>query len=74
MEPLPSDCWSLLKQMPNKRMLHIYHEANQCADVLAKLGIQASSHFIVFCNPPLVVENLLAFDKTNMFYNRLVNS
>ena len=74
MEPLLSDYRSLLKQIPNKRVLHVYHEANQCADALAKLGAHSGSHFVVFCNPPPVVENLLAFDKANMFCNRLVNS
>ena len=74
MEPLLFDCRSLLKQIPNKHVLHVYREANQCADALAKLGAQSGSHFVVFCNPPLVVENLLVFDKANMFCNRLVNS
>ena len=74
MEPLLSDCRSLLKQIPNKRVLHIFREANQCVDALAKLREQTGSHFVVFCNPPPVVENLLAFDKANMVCNRLVNS
>ena len=74
MEPLLFDCRSLLKQIPNKRVLHVYREANQCADALAKLGAQFGSHFVVFCNPLPVVENLLVFDKANMFCNRLVNS
>lgn len=73
-EPLLSDCRSLLKQIPNKRVLHIYREAHQYADALAKLGAQSSPHFVVFCNPPLVVENLLAVDKASMVCNRLVNS
>ena len=74
MEPLLSDCRSLLKQIPNKHVLHVYREANQCADVLAKLGAQSDSHFVVFCNPLPMVENLLAFDKGSMFCNRLVYS
>ena len=74
MEPLLSDCRSLLKQIPNKHVLHVYREANQCADALAKLGAQSGSHLVVFCNPPPVVENLLVFYKANMFCNRLVNS
>ena len=73
-EPLLSDCRSLLKQIPNKRMLHVYREANQCTDALAKLGAQSDSHFVIFCNPLPVVENLLAFDKASMFCNSLVNS
>ena len=43
-------------------------------DALAKLRAQSSSHFVVFCNPPPMVENLLTFDKTSMFCNRLINS
>ena len=74
MEPLLSDCRNLLKQIPKKRKIHSYREANQCADALAKLGAQSFTHFVVFCNPPLVVETLLVFDKTSMHCNRLVNS
>ena len=74
MEPLLSDCRSLLKQIPNKRMLHVYREANQCTDALAKLEAQSDSHFVIFCNPLPVVENLFAFDKASMFCNSLVNS
>ena len=48
MEPLLFDCRSLLKQIPNKRVLHVYREANQCADALAKLRAQFGSHFVVF--------------------------
>ena len=48
MESLLSDCRSLLKQIPNKCVLHTYREANQCADALAKLGAQSDTHFVVF--------------------------
>ena len=51
-----------------------FNNANQCADALAKLGAQSLSHFVVFYNPPPVVETLLALDKANMHCNRLVNS
>ena len=74
MEPLLFDCRNLLKQIPNKRVIHFYREANQCADALAKLGAHSGTHFVVFCNPPSVVETLLAYDQASMFCNRLVNS
>ena len=74
MEPLLTDCKNLLKTIPNKRITHTYREANQCADMLAKLGANSLSSFVVFCNPPPVVESILAFDKANMHCNRLVNS
>ena len=74
MEPLLFDCRNLLNQISNKRMIHSYHETNQCADALAKLGAQSVTHFVAFCNLPPVVETLLAFDKASKHCNRLVNS
>ena len=73
MEPLLTDCRNLLKDIPNKRVVHAFREANQCADALAKLGSQSLYSFAVFCNPPPVVESLLSFDKANMRCNRLLN-
>ena len=74
MEPLLTDCRNLLQEFPGKRVTHVFREANQCADALAKMGAQSLYSFHVFCNPLLVVEGLLAADKANMFCNRLVNS
>ena len=73
MEPLLTDCRNLLKEIPNKRVVHAFCEANQCADALAKLGSQSLYSFAVFCNPPHVVESILSFDKANMRCNRLLN-
>ena len=73
MEPLLTDCRNLLKDIPNKRVVHAFRETNQCADALAKLGSQSLYSFVVFCNPPPVVESLLSFDKANMRCNRLLN-
>ena len=74
MEPLLTDCKNLLKEFPNKRVIHSFREANQCIDALAELGAQSLYSFAVFCNPPAVVEAILAFDKASMYCNRLVNS
>ena len=73
MEPLLTDYRNLLKEISNKRVIHTYRENNQCADVSAKLGVQSLSSFVAFCNPPLVVESILAFDKASVHCNRLVN-
>ena len=74
MEPLLTDCRNLLKEIPNKRVVHAFREANQCADTLAKLGSQSLYIFSVFCNPLPVVKSILTFDKANMHCNRLLNS
>ena len=73
-EPLLTDCRNLLKEIPNKRAIHAFREANQCADALAKLGSQTLYSFAVFCNPPPMVEPILTFDKANIRCNRLLNS
>ena len=73
-EPLLFDCRNMFKVIPNKWIEHIYYEANQCADVLAKMGTSNNFSFVVFTDPPLLVDTLLAFDKANMFCNRLIIS
>ena len=73
MEPLLTDCRNLLKELPNKRVIHAFREVNQCADALAKLGSQSLYSFAVFCNPSSVVKSILTFDKVNMQCNRLLN-
>ena len=74
MEPLLTDCRNLLKTIPNKRITHTYRETNQYADALAKLGASSLSSFAVFFSPPPMVERIMAFDKANLYCNRLVNS
>ena len=72
MEPLLSDCMKLLTAIPNKRVVHIFREANQCADMLARYGGGSTSNFVVFLNPPPVVVDILLADKENSFCNRIV--
>lgn len=62
MEPLLTNCRNLLKEIPNKQVIHSYHEANQCTDALAKLGAHSLSSFVAFCNPLPMVESILTFE------------
>ena len=59
MEPLLFDCKNILKVISNKRIKYIYCEVNQCFNVLAKMGLGANTHFVVFMEPPPVMESLL---------------
>ena len=74
MEPLLNDCRNLVRKIPNKQIVHIYREANQCADVLAKLGASSLESFVIFLYLPPVVESILAADKACLRCNRLINS
>ena len=71
MEPLLSDCRNLLLRFSNPVVNHIFREANQCADALAKLGAAFAVSFVVFDYP---LENLLAFNKAELFCNRWICS
>jgi hypothetical protein len=73
MEPLISDCRNLLQGFSNPIVKHIFRKANQCVDALANLGALSVIPFITFANPPYVVENLLAFDKAELFCNIIVS-
>ena len=74
MELLLTDCRNLLQSFPSKRVVHTFREANQCTDVLARLGARSDPSFVVFLNPLPVVASLLAFEKSDMYCNRLVYS
>ena len=73
MEPLLTDCRNL-REIPNKQITHVFREANQCVDALAKLGASSLSSFVVFLNPSHVVESIIVLDKANLRCNRLINS
>ena len=74
LEPLLNDCRNLVREIPNKQITHIFREANQCADAMAKLGASCTTSFVVFLHPPPVVERILADDKASLHCNRLINS
>ena len=73
MEPLLTDCRNLLSEIPNKQIVHIYREANQCIDALAKLGANSVDSFFIFLYPPPMVESIIASDKANLRCNKLIN-
>ena len=73
-EPLLSDCKSLYREIPNKQIQHVYREANQCADALARLGSSVISSFAIFVVLLPMVVSLLAFDEAGSFCNRLISN
>ena len=72
MEPLLSDYRKLLAEISNKRIVHTFREANQCADILTRIGGSSIFNFVVFLNPPPVVADILLADKESSYCNRLV--
>ena len=74
MEPLLFDRRSLYREIPNKQIQHVYREANQCADALARLRSTVVFSFVVFVELSSVGISLLAFDEAGSFCNRLISS
>ena len=53
-------------------MTHIFRKVNRCADRLVKMKAIQLIDFLILYEPSSVMDNLLTFDKTELFCNRLV--
>ena len=69
---LLTDCRLLLKKFPNLQIVHAYRKANQCTDVLARIGSVNNVPFILFALSPPVVAWLCTMDKEGVFCNKLI--
>jgi len=63
---LVDDYRSLMKNIPQVRLLHYFREANRCADTLAKFGTNMEDDFTVFVSPPPFIVNILHSDKLGL--------
>nr|POE59596.1 putative ribonuclease h protein [Quercus suber] len=72
LEPLLNDCRNLIKTFTNCTVAHIFREANRCANKLANMGATQAVNFLLLYEPPPVVVDLLAFDKTELFCNKML--
>ena len=71
--PLLIDCRNLLDKLPEVRVVHVFREANKCADWLAKWGCSMSEDFAVFDFPfTAELETLVVKDINGLYYCRLV--
>ena len=74
LELLLNDCRNLIKLFHNCSVTHIYREANHCVDKLAKMGATQDTDLLILYEPPPVLDDLLAFDKAELFCDRLIVS
>ena len=71
--PFLNDCRSLIARLVQVWVGHVYREANQCADFLAKRGCSMMENFAVFDFPPSVdMLILIDSDKNGLYYYRHV--
>ena len=69
--PILDDCRTLISQFRWISFKHCYHEANRCADKLARLGASQSLEFIVFQSPPVDILSSLEEDAIGLYFSRL---
>ncbi|XP_075650971.1 uncharacterized protein LOC142621564 [Castanea sativa] len=60
--PLVTDCRDILQAFHQVQLSHCYREANQVADLLAKMGSSHQEEFVYYVSPPLTLLDVLAFD------------
>ena len=64
------DCRQLANRIPHLHILHIYREANKCADRLAKLGLHQSLDFVIHSSPPVDIIASFEADCQGLFVNK----
>ena len=71
--PLLHDCRSLLARFTQAQVVHVFREANKCADFLARRGCSMREDFVIFDAPPSTdLVNLLVSDVNGQSDMRLV--
>lgn len=57
-----TDCRDILQAFHQVQLSHCYKEANQAADLLAKMGSSQWEDFVYYVTPPLTLLDVLVFD------------
>lgn len=65
------DCRQLVSRFCHVKFKHCSRQANRCADILARMGVEQEPSFISFDCPPVDIRNCLDFDLSGMYSNRL---
>ena len=71
-DALVSDCKTELRAILMVKIQHCYHEANKCANALARRGALLSLDFVIFLDPQGEVSLLLSLDSTGVTYDRCI--
>ncbi|KAL0005254.1 hypothetical protein SO802_012815 [Lithocarpus litseifolius] len=70
--PLIDDYRLLILQIAQVRIDHCYHEANRCANFLARLGTKQDRTFVLYNDLPVDLWELLSSDRDGMYHNRTI--
>lgn len=65
------DCKHLMSRFDHVQVNHIYHQANSCADALARMGAKQDSSFLFFPCSLEDIRSRLVFDGFGLYSIRL---
>ncbi|KAK9997522.1 hypothetical protein SO802_022208 [Lithocarpus litseifolius] len=69
--PILDDCRHLAARFQRIHFNHCYRQANQCADLLARMGAIQELDFISFVSPPADICNAFEDDLNGVYFNRM---
>lgn len=69
--PVLDDCRQLASRFQQIQFNHCYRQENWCADMLARIGAEQESDFILFSSPPVDLFKALEDDCNGVYFNRL---
>ncbi|KAK9996077.1 hypothetical protein SO802_020763 [Lithocarpus litseifolius] len=70
MSPISDDCRQLVRRFRRIQFKHCYRQANQCADMPAKMSTNEELEFISFDCPHVDIRNILDEDAAGLYVNR----
>ena len=69
--PILDDCRMLITKFQQVQFRHYFHQSNQCADALARLGADQDLNFRIFDSPPVDASVFFEQDTNGLCFNRL---
>ena len=69
--PILDDCKQLVPRFQHIQFKHYFHQANRCANSLARLSLSQEAEFSSFDSPPVDMENVFEDDLDGMYFDRI---
>ena len=68
--PTMDDCRQLVLCFQQIQIKHCYRQANRCADMLAKMGVEQEIELLNLLSPPMDILQILQDDRVGLYVNR----
>ena len=69
--PILDDCRHLVARFQRIQFKYCYRQANQCANLLARMGAVQERDSMSFVSPPVDICNVFEDDLNGVYFNRM---